>query len=266
MPEIIAIAGAFPIERDERYLTRANRMEDATEYRSPERQTPLFRWQLNLAGMDAAQVQALEAKFNALSGPYGTFVFLDPLENLLLWSEDFSQAAWIQSPPFAFSITGGYPDPLGGNAARLLVNAGGSVGALAQIIAAPPAALPFTGSIWLRSAGGGTAATLSATDAAGESVAAGVAVTTEWKRFTTGGTFSAGNASGQVGLRVELPAGAAIYAFGAQLMALPGPAAYARTAAISGFHPRCRLASDLFSHRLEGFGCHSLPLTIMELA
>lgn len=262
---VLTLQGTFPISREQRFLTRRNRLEDGTEYRSPEQVAPLYRWDFDVSGLSAAALQALEDQFVSTGGRYGSFIFLDALENLLQWSEDFSQAVWVKSEPAAISIVRDLADPLGGSAAQQLTNTSATANAVTQFIAAPPAGLRFTASIWLK-AGAPLDVTLALTDGQAESVAAQAAVGPAWKRFSLSGTFSSGNGAAHTGFRFEMPAFAAVSVFGAQLMALEAPGAYVRTTNVSGFHPRCRFGSDVLAHRLAGPGYNDLRLSIVEFA
>lgn len=265
MPEVLSLRGSFPVSREERFLTRVNRLEDATEYRLAEQLSPLYRWEVELRGQSTAQVQELENTFASLAGRYGNFVFLDPLENLLRWSEDFGQAAWEKAQPAQLAITYSLPDPLAGNAAQELVNTASAVNTVTQWLAAPPAGLELTASLWARAAAP-LAITLALTDGAGETYSSSLSAGAAWQRFWLTASFSPSSAGQQVGFRIELPASSTVRVFGAQLMPLGAPAAYVRTTTVSGFHPKCRFGSDVLFTRLEGEGTADVRLTIVEFA
>ena len=265
MPKVLAIRGSFPISREERFLTRRNRLPDATEYRSPEQIAPLYHWQLDLAQRTAAEVQELEAQFLALGGQYESFVFLDPLENLLKWSEDFGQAAWLKSDPGNLAIVPNRSDPFGGNAAQLLLNTGLVVNSVSQELAAPAAGLQLTGSVWLK-AGGPIAVPLSLGDGAGESYTGTAAAGAAWQRHWLTAKFSDIGQGTKIVFQFQLPADSNVDVFGAQLVALPSPAPYTRTTLVSGFHPHCRFADSIFRHQMAGFGQNNLRLSIVEFA
>jgi hypothetical protein len=263
--KVLAIPASFPIYREERFLTRRNRLGDGVEYRTPEQAERLCRWELDLSGRSDAEVGELERFFQSVGGQYESFVFLDSLDNLLSWSEDFAQSAWRRSDPSQLLVVAGASDPLGGNAARSLVNIGPVAHWLSQELAAPPAGLQFTASIWLRSAPNMEAA-LALSDGATAIHSIPISPAPEWRRYSLTAAFDAGSTGTGIVFRLDVAPGATVDAFGAQLVALPSPGAYVRTAANSGFHPHCRFATSAFQHRLAGFGHSDVRLSIVEFA
>jgi len=264
LPKVLSILGDFPIAREARFLTRRNRLDDGTEYRTPEQAAPLYRWEIDLAGRSDTELQELEDSFQALGGLYESFVFLDPLANLLRWSEDFSQAVWAKSRPGDLTVVASLADPLGGNGGRTLINYGPVANSISQQLDASPAGLQFTASIWLRS---GTAAEVQFVlhDGGAESHSLAILPGTSWCRYWLTAGFDA-EAGSKTVFRFDVPALGTLEAFGAQLMALPSPAPYSRTTTVSGFHPHCRFANDVFSHRLTALGQNDLRLSIVEFS
>jgi hypothetical protein len=264
MPKVLSIRGDFPIAREACFLTRRNCLDDGTEYRTPEQAAPLYRWEIDLGGRSDAELRELEDSFLALGGPYESFVFLDPLANLLKWSEDFSQAVWTKSHPGDLTVVAGLADPLGGNGGRTLINYGPVANSISQQLDASPAGRQFTASIWLRS---GTPAPVQLVlhDGGAESHSLAILPGSSWRRYWLTAGFGA-EAGSKTVFRFDVPALGTLEAFGAQLMALPSPAPYSRTTTVSGFHPHCRFANDVFSHRLAAFGQNDLRLSIVEFA
>lgn len=235
MPEVFPPLATFPLSREARFTTRLNQMADLTEYRAAERAVPLFRWDLTLGPVTDAEVSTVRDFFQARGGGYESFCFFDPLDNLLQWSEDFSQAAWQKSSPADMQITSGVADPMGGMAAQTLSNTGTASNIVKQTIPMNPVGITFTGSFWMKAA---------------------TAPVSNWKRFLVTGT--------QAGLEIEIPAGASVDLFGAQLVAAAGPANYTRTTTVSGFHSNCRFESAAFDHRVLAPNVNQLRLAISE--
>ena len=77
-------------------------------------------------GADAGEWTAIETLFQAASGRWQTFTFLDPAGNLLLQSEEFGAAAWTNGA--LIQLTPGIGDPLGTTRATQVVNAGSGGG------------------------------------------------------------------------------------------------------------------------------------------
>jgi len=54
-------------------------------------------WELRASGLTAAEWDGIETLFQSTSGMWQTFTFLDPAGNLVAYSEDFAQSAWVKS-------------------------------------------------------------------------------------------------------------------------------------------------------------------------
>lgn len=260
MPEVFPPLATYPLSREVRFTTRLNHLTDSTEYRATELAVPLFHWDLSVQPLSDAGLTTVQNFFQARGGAYESFGFLDPLDNLLLWSEDFTQAAWQKSNPVDLHVTAGITDPLGGTAAQTLNNTGFFPNVVQQIVAAKPGGITFTVSVWLKA---GTAPiTMRLSDGATETFSLTVTSGSGWTRYHLTGTFS--GAGTQVGSEIEIPAGAGVGVFGAQMVAAVGPAGYTRTTTVSGFHPNCRFGAGAFDHRSVAPGVNRLRLAITE--
>ncbi len=250
MPEVFPTRFTHPLTRELRFTTRTNRTADATEYRNADQANPLFRWDLSIGPLADADYAAIQNFHSSRGGAYETFVFLDPLDNLLQWSEDFSQAAWVKSNPSQIVIS-----------APTITNTGGSVNTVSQSIAANPQGITFTASVWLR---GAATITLRLTDGAGTTFTSTAGLTGAWQRYSVSGTFVAPASS--VTVAFDIPAGASADFLGAQLAATSGPGAYSRTTLISGFHPKCSFDSQPLAHRVAAPNVNFVKLSILEHA
>jgi len=122
------------------------------------------------------------------------------VENLLTYTEDFSNGAWANA---GVVITSGQSDPMGGtNAYKIVLDDSGDN--LKQSIAAAGLGI---GSIWIKGDSGSDVTLGVKIDATGNSI---TGITTEWQRFDTG-TVADMNRM-QIGDRVGT-----FYIFGAQL-------------------------------------------------
>jgi hypothetical protein len=217
--DIFPPLAAYPLTREVRYTSRLNRLAGAVEYRATDA-GPRLLWNVTLELTDAelAQVQAF---YQARGGQYEAFSFLDPLDNLLRWSEDFSQAAWVKSDPANLHISG-----------FTLANSGAGPNVVRQAVALP--GVEVTGSVWLQAA---TAPiTLRLTGGPERAVHPGPV----WRRYTLTGTGT--------GFELEIPADAGVDATAAQLVAGPAPGNYVRSGAAGGLHSNCHFDSAL-EHR-----------------
>jgi len=214
------------------YATRVN----ATEQRASDA-GPKQIWDLEL-DLTNAELALVEAFFVAHDGPYEGFVFLDPSDNLLKWSENFQQAAWEKTQPSFFQMAG-----------TRITNTSGSPNVLSQAV--PVQGIEMTASVWLKSA---TAPiTLRLTGAVERVALPG----DDWARYTLTGT-----PGGPSGLEIELPAGAAVDVTGSQLVTGRAGGVYVRTGAISGYHTNAHFESQELQHRALGPGRNQVRLRI----
>ena len=73
--------------------------------------------------------------FRSGRGQLNTFTFLDPTDNLLMWSEDWTQTVWTADPLLQVAI--GVQDPLGGSGAMQLTNTAQTTQRIVQSTAGP---------------------------------------------------------------------------------------------------------------------------------
>src|SRR5437879_576555 len=108
-------------------------------------------WELRAQGLTAAEWNAIEALFQATSGMWQTFTFLDPTGNLLAESENFGASAWTNGA--LIQVTTGIDDPSGTTRATRVINAGQATEAVAQTLSVP-GNFEYCLSVWARSSGG----------------------------------------------------------------------------------------------------------------
>lgn len=214
------------------YTTRQN----ATEQRASDAGPTQF-WDLEL-DLSNAELVTVEAFFVAHHGPYEGFIFLDPSDNLLKWSESFQQAAWEKTEPSFFQMVG-----------TRITNTSGSPNVLKQAV--PVEAVELAASVWLKDTS--APVTLRLTGAAERVVEAGE----DWTRYTLAGT--PGSPSG---FEIEFPAGASVDVTGAQLVTGRAAGVYCRTGAVSGYHPNSHFESQELLHRALRHGRNQVRLRI----
>ena len=99
----------------------------------PIRMRRRLAWEMQATGLTLAEWNAIEALFEATSGMWQTFTFLDPAGNLLAHSENFGAGAWTNGA--LIELTAGIGDPLGTTRATRVVNAGEAAEAVTQTLA-----------------------------------------------------------------------------------------------------------------------------------
>ncbi|MBI3694053.1 MAG: hypothetical protein HY238_04335 [Acidobacteria bacterium] len=231
----------FPVRRETGYRTLVNRALDGSEIRVQDLDFLERQWELELESLSDGEWQAIRDLFAAVEGRLKTFLFLEPGENLLAWSEKFTEAVWVAS---GVTVAEGIADPLGGTAASELSGAG----TLSQPLGIP-AQFRYAASIWARATQAGAGFELN--DGAGQRTAVGFSTDGQWRRYTLSTAWT--GVSETVVFRVTAPA--AIY--GAQLEAQPAASAYKKTMQQGGVHPAARLSTDSLEDRMTGPGQHS---------
>jgi hypothetical protein len=189
-------------------------------------------WRLRYEDLSDSEVSAISGLFTAAQGQFGSFTFIDPLANLLGWSETLGNGAWQSSE---LTITAGATDPLGTQRATTIAN--GSPGSLSI-----SQTLGISGdyvacfSAYVKSSAAG-AITLQR-DSSNTSVTVG----TQWTRVCLSGTGTAGAAQSSFSLLVA--AGQTIQVFGLQVEAQPAPSVYKPTQAAAGIYEETYFADD----------------------
>ncbi|MBI3667252.1 MAG: hypothetical protein HY236_13680 [Acidobacteria bacterium] len=233
----------LPLRRRTGYRTLLNQPLGGSEIRVEDADLFERSWELPLDELSDGEWQAIQNLFFATEGRLKSFLFLEPGENLLAWSQNFTAAAWTAT---GVSVTGGIGDPFGGTAASSLSGAGSITQSLNI-----PAWLQYAASIWARTSGPGAGLQLS--DGGSQQQTAGFISDGQWRRYSLHTAWT--TTSETVQFRVAAPGAVDIY--GAQLEAQPAASAYKKTLAVGGVHPGARFDSDTLGDRATGPGRHS---------
>jgi hypothetical protein len=136
-------------------------------------------------------------------------------------------------------VTAGIGDPLGTARATRVVNAGSSMGAVAQTLAVP-GTFRYALSVWAKTTGGSNV-TLSATTTGGSATQA-FELTSIWKRVSL--EIGLGLITESVTFGAELEAGASADLFGMQVEAQRGASDYQKTGGTGGVYGEARFMED----------------------
>jgi hypothetical protein len=79
----------YPVTRSSIQRTAVNTLSDGSTIVFADPNAAANAWEMRASGLTAADWNAIEALFQAASGSWQTFTFLDPTGNLLLQSETF---------------------------------------------------------------------------------------------------------------------------------------------------------------------------------
>jgi hypothetical protein len=209
-------------------------------------------WRLDYESLSDAEANELQSFFEASEGSLASFTFLDPTGNLFAWSDELLHAVWTRGP--MLQLTGGVADPLGGQRAWSVVNAGGAPQSLLQTLAVP-CGYTYCISAYMRCAAGGHVR-LMIGDAGQDRL-----LTSAWQRVVFGNTGGGGDDPLSFG--VEIPAGESVSLFGLQVEAQAGASSYKATTR-GGVYEGARFAQDSFRLATLGLDQNSCSVQIIH--
>jgi hypothetical protein len=247
----------FPVTRSTHMRTVANQLASGFSIRMEDTGSQKVQWRLQYSSLTDGERSAIESLFEASEGQLNTFTFLDPTDNLLMWSEDWTQAVWTADP--LLQVAGGVSDPMGGSDAMQLTNTAQTTQQIVQSTGGP-SSFVYCFSVYLRSAVAATIQLVSATT--GQTSLIPVTTGSSWVRATTSGRLSVQQDG--ISFGVQLPAGVQVEAFGAQVEAQPGAGLYKKTIDLGGVHSTARFSSDLLSFTANAPNQNSCQLGLIS--
>jgi hypothetical protein len=197
----------------------------------------MIRWQLQYSSLTDVEWVSIEQLFEAAEGRLTTFTFLDPTDNLLMWSEDWTKPVWTADP--MLQVVSGIADPLGANNAVQLTNTSQTTQRIVQRIAGA-SWFQYCFSVYLRSVVPSVVQIVAS--ASGQDSLTAVSIGSTWMRAARSVSLSVRQDG--IGFGIQLPAGASIQAFGAQVEAQAAPGQYKKTIDRGGVYSKTRFDSD----------------------
>ena len=182
-------------------------------------------------------------------------MFLDPNANLLSCSEQFDAAAWTRGPSLV--LAGQVADPFGTNRAARLENTGGALQQLSQTLEIP-GRYQYCFSVWVRGASVSGIRLLVQADGSHKETVHFPGPS--WVRVMLSAPLESDGSV--VGVAVEIPPGASVELFGAQLDAQPFPSSYRQTGGRGGVYAKARFVDDELTLHSRGVGCHDTDIRI----
>ena len=246
----------FPVVRRAESRTIANELLGGSVAKMADRGAAVVRWQLSYTNMTDAEWNSIQQLFESAEGRLSTFTFLDPTDNLLTWSEDWTQSTWAADP--LLSVSEGIQDPAGANGAIQVTNQSQTTQRIVQTIEGP-SWFQYCFSVFVRSEIPSTAQLVIATS--GQESLQTVQTDGVWRRVTTAGRLSA--SEGTVSFGVQLPPGARLCVFGAQVEAQPAAGSYKKTTDRGGVYSSTRFDSDSLTRTAEGPGRNSCVVSLV---
>ena len=227
----------LPVSQRATIRTVSNEMLGGDTIRMADPNDGSMRWQLQYSGLTDAEWGSIEQLFEAAEGRLTTFTFLDPTDNLFMWSEDWTNSVWAADP--LLQLVSGMQDPLGATNAVQLTNTAQTTQRIIQNIAGA-SWFQYCFSVYVRS--DVSAVVQMVASAGGQDSLTAVSTGPAWTRVVASGRL----AIVQDGLAfgIELPAGVSIQAFGVQVEAQSAAGEYKKTVDLGGVYPRTRFDSD----------------------
>ena len=211
-------------------------------------------WHLSFEELNDQEFAALEALFQAVEGSLTPFTFLDPVDNLLAWSEQQNQPVWQAGP--LLTVTGGLADPLGGTSAYQISNPTAAILTLQQLINAP-ASLDYCLSVYASS--GSSPDVWLILGSAMQTQPIGP----QWSRLVYAGQLQ--DTSDSISFGIGLDPGATVNIFGMQVEAQVTASLYKQTFETGGVYPNARFRDDTLSVTAVGPGRYSCELDIVNV-
>ena len=238
-------AAQFPLKKHLRLRTVENQMMDGSRIVQRGRQPLVTGWELRYNGLTDAERVAIEQFHSHTEGRLQSFTFLDPMSNLLRWSEDLSKPVWTRDAGFA--VTGGVASPEGSLRASRLTNNTVISQRIKQTVSAPGSST-YCFSVRARAAQPSTFILFMAEGSS--RIAQEVVATSAWGTYWVSGSFQSAVETMEFG--VEAPAGQIIDIFGMQCAPQTGPGDYVRTGSASAVYSGVRFADDRLSFTTNG--------------
>ena len=247
----------FPLRILEKTRTLINQTADGARIRYSDAGSEALEWEMSHAALSDEEWIAIESLFRDCEGRRHSFLFLDPWSNLVAASESFSDSAWTLGP--GLGLSEGIADPEGRLRATQVTNTAGALQSLTQSISIP-ARFQYSFSLYVRAAVAAQIRLVVSTDGAfAERV---YDLSPDWQRYAIFSSLLASTDALEVA--IQLPAGATVELFGAQLEAQPAPSPYQRTALRTGRYPEARFAGDQLTQVSTGPGEHSTVIRILS--
>src|ERR1700733_2162474 len=137
----------FPVARNTNMRTVANQLASGYMIGMEDTGAQKVQWQLRYSNLTDGERSSIESLFEASEGQLNTFTFLDPTDNLLMWSEDWTQPVWTADP--LLNVTAGVQGPFGNSAAMQITNTAETTQQIVQK-AAGPSSFVYCYSVYVR--------------------------------------------------------------------------------------------------------------------
>ena len=246
--------GQFPITRERLARTVVNQSVQDYQVKMADPGAAIMHWHLSFEEISDQELAAIEALFQAVEGSLTPFTFLDPVDNLLAWSEQQSQPVWQAGPLLA--LTGGVSDPMGGTAAYAVGNLTAATLTLLQSINGP-ASLDYCLSLYARSDDSTQLWLVRGSESDAR------AIGPQWNRLASAGQLQ--DTADIISFGIALDPGTTVDIFGIQAEAQTTASLYKQTAETGGVYANARFQTDTLTITTVGPDRNSCELDIVNV-
>ena len=222
----------YPVRKIGQFRTVMNVYADGSVSAYPDAPAARLEWNLQFSGISNTELASLQSLYSQCVGPLYPFTFIDPTDNMLVSSSDFSKAPWVT--PAGCMVAGGVTDPLGGTGAFSFVNASQVSGGITQTLQVP-GNYQYCFSAYVRSASGGPVSLQMNTPAT--SKIQSFMTTPIWSRAILSAKLNDTGTSVTVSLVAD--PGVMIQVYGPQFEAQPLASTYKATTSRGAVYPSC---------------------------
>jgi hypothetical protein len=242
----------FPLRRSRQWRSIKNDLESSERILLPDSSAGQIEWHLSMKDLSDPETSAISGLFNSSEGQYGAFLFIDPLANLLGWSESLSRPDWQVG---LLTVSAGLSDPQGTTRASSLTNASAGAQWLQQTLGIPGDYVTCF-SAWVSSS------TTGDVTIARDGLTATAPVGPDWKRLYVSGRGAQG--ATQATFSLAIGAGQTVRVWGCQVEAQPFPSDYKQTSSALGIYEETYFATDELSIKNTGVGLSSCDVALLS--
>ena len=249
--------GQYPIQKRRLSRTVVNEALGGARVKLPDPNASAVEWTLDFQTLSDNERDALAQLFGAVEGQLSDFTFLDPTDNLLLWSEKLDEAVWERNS--LLQITAAIADPSGGTAASRVSNTSTAALSIEQDVNGP-GWFQYAFSVQARSDQDQQLILHRSTATQTQTQSASFAIGSAWQRILLSGKFTGTEESVIFG--IEIAPQQSVDLFGIQAEAQPGASGYKKTFSKCGVYPVARFLDDALSITTDGPGQHSCRVRV----
>jgi hypothetical protein len=246
----------YPVKKTRLVRTIKNVLPDGNMVLSPDPNASHLIWQLSYTGLETADTQALQSHMASCSGPFRAFTFIDPTENMLVWSSNLQNAPWQSSSLISFQTS--VADPDGGTGAVMVTNLGQQSLSINQTLTVP-ANYQYCFSVYVTSVQP-SLVTLTTGLAAPAQETTSFAVNAGWSRLIWSGRLA--DTGTQFYVAINLAAGQQVSIYGPQLEPQLSPSRYRPTGSWGGVYANAHWGVEQLTTIADAPGLYSTSFSI----